>query len=47
MDNVIEGTREPKKEWRTPELKEIDIEEITAVQNSIGGDGGTSGHSKS
>jgi hypothetical protein len=39
MDNVIEGTREPKKEWRTPELKEIDIKEITGNGTKSGNDG--------
>ena len=36
MDHVIETNDEPRKEWAAPELKKLDIEEITA------GGGGTS-----
>jgi hypothetical protein len=42
MDNVIETNDEPRKEWATPELKKIDLEEITAgstgtLDDGIGG----------
>jgi hypothetical protein len=30
MDNVIDTRVEPRKEWVTPELKKVDIEQITA-----------------
>jgi hypothetical protein len=30
MDHVIETNDAPRKEWAAPELKKIDIEEITA-----------------
>jgi len=30
MDYVIETKDEPRKEWATPELQKIDLEEITA-----------------
>ena len=31
MDHVIETNDEPRKEWAAPELKKIDIEQITAA----------------
>jgi hypothetical protein len=42
MDHVIETNDEPRKEWATPELKKIDVEEITAggagpTDDGIGG----------
>jgi hypothetical protein len=30
MDHMIEANDEPRKEWAAPELKKIDIEEVTA-----------------
>ena len=38
MENVMETSVEPRKEWVAPELKKIDVEQITA--NDIGGPGG-------
>jgi hypothetical protein len=37
MDMKIEANVEPRKEWATPELKKVDIQEITAS-------GGVTGH---
>jgi hypothetical protein len=31
MDRVIETSLKPKKEWNKPELKKIDIEQITTT----------------
>jgi hypothetical protein len=39
MDHVIETNDEPRKEWAAPELKKIDIEEITAGGPSPSDDG--------
>jgi hypothetical protein len=36
MNGFVETNLEPRKEWAAPELKKLDIEEITA------GGGGTS-----
>jgi hypothetical protein len=30
MENHFDATSEPRKEWVAPELKKIDVEEITA-----------------
>jgi hypothetical protein len=30
MNDMIETKDEPRKEWAVPELKKIDIEEVTA-----------------
>ncbi len=40
MQNHAQSTPEPRKQWAAPQLKKIDIEEITA--NLLGGapDGG-------
>ena len=35
MENVMETSVEPRKEWVAPELKKVDIEQITA--NGAGG----------
>jgi hypothetical protein len=35
MDNVIDTSIETRKEWVAPELKKVDIEQITA--NGAGG----------
>jgi len=40
MECPVELTREARKEWVAPELKQIDIEEITANGPGIGSDGG-------
>ena len=39
MDKVIETSVEPRKEWVAPELKKVDIEQITAFGGNPGGDG--------
>ena len=39
MDAFVETSLEPRKEWVTPELKKIDIDEITAAQLGINADG--------
>jgi hypothetical protein len=31
MDFVVETNVEPRKEWSAPELKKIDVEQITAA----------------
>jgi len=31
MENLVEITIESRKEWAAPELKKIDVEEITAA----------------
>ena len=38
MDHVIETNDAPRKEWAAPELKKIDVEEITAASSGSGGD---------
>jgi len=38
MDKVIETSVEPRKEWVTPELKKVDIEQITATGGNLGSD---------
>jgi hypothetical protein len=43
MDNVIDTRVEPRKEWVTPELKKVDIEQITAGSSSSDTDGDFSG----
>lgn len=40
MDNVAETIQEPRKEWVTPELKKVDLEQITAHDSKISWDGG-------
>jgi len=42
MDKVVETSQEPRKEWAKPELKKIDIEQVTANGPAPGSDG--SGH---
>jgi hypothetical protein len=39
MDNVIDTKDEPRKEWAAPELKKIDVEEITAGSSGSFDDG--------
>jgi len=43
MDHVIETNDAPRKEWAAPELKKIDIEEITAGGPSGPNDDGYGG----
>ena len=38
MDHVFETNDEPRKEWAAPELKKIDVEEITAQSGGLGVD---------
>jgi hypothetical protein len=40
MDNVIEHNVESRKEWAAPELKKVDIEQITAAGLLNNYDGG-------
>jgi hypothetical protein len=40
MDNVIEINVETRKEWVAPELKKVDIEQITAGDTHSGGHDG-------
>lgn len=40
MENVIEVTQETRKDWSTPELKKVDIEQITAGNTNSGGKDG-------
>jgi hypothetical protein len=44
MDEVVETIQDPRKEWVTPELKKVDLEQITAfnVTNTSDGPGGSS-----
>ena len=39
MDKVIAMSAEPRKEWVTPELKKVDIEQITALGGGPTNDG--------
>ena len=39
MDRKIESNVESKQEWTSPELKKIDIDQITAHGGSTGTDG--------
>jgi hypothetical protein len=39
MEDRIETTPETRKEWIAPELKKIDIEQITAAGTNVFGDG--------
>ncbi len=36
---VVENSLEPRKEWAKPELKKVDIEQITAAAAGHGHDG--------
>ena len=38
MNKVVEIIQENRKEWSTPELKKIDIEQITAASGNPGSD---------
>jgi hypothetical protein len=35
MEKVIENNVETRKEWAAPELKKVDIEQVTATGNSF------------
>jgi hypothetical protein len=39
MENLMETNVAPKKEWVAPELKKVDIEEITLLSALSGSDG--------
>jgi len=39
MENPVEISVEARKEWVAPELKKIDVEELTAFAPGTGGDG--------
>ena len=34
MENLVDTNVEPRKEWAAPELKKIDVEEITAADHT-------------
>jgi hypothetical protein len=38
MNSFVETNVEPRKEWAAPELKKIDIEQITAAGTGIAPD---------
>jgi hypothetical protein len=38
MEDLMETNVEPRKEWVAPELKKIDIEEITLFTAGLGSD---------
>jgi hypothetical protein len=42
MDAFVETSFEPRKEWVTPELKKIDIDQITAAGGGLNTDGSIS-----
>ena len=39
MNKVVEIVQETRKEWVAPELKKVDVEQITAGGGGPGGDG--------
>ena len=39
MNKVVEIIQETRKEWSAPELKKVDIEQITALQFGATDDG--------
>jgi uncharacterized membrane protein YgcG len=39
MEKVIEINQDSRTEWSTPELKKVDIEQITAFSGGGGSDG--------
>lgn len=39
MENLVETSVEARKEWVAPELKKIDVEEITASGATVSGEG--------
>lgn len=46
MERIVENSLESKKEWTRPELRELDIDRITAHQAASGNDG-AGGHTAS
>jgi hypothetical protein len=42
MENPVELIAETKQAWVAPELKKVDVEEITAASVDTGDDGGFS-----
>jgi hypothetical protein len=38
MENIVDFTLESRKEWTAPELKKIDVDEITAGGNPTSND---------
>ena len=47
MNKVVEIIQEIRKEWSAPELKKVEIGQITAGKGGTGGDGGVAGLSRS
>lgn len=45
MENLVEVVLEPRKIWVAPELKKIDVEEVTAAGIDTGSDSLGSGDS--
>jgi hypothetical protein len=43
MENGVLKSVEPKKTWTAPELKKIDVEEVTASGPEAGADGSLHG----
>ena len=43
MNRSIETNMEIRKEWSAPELKKVEIGQITAGKGGTGGDGGAVG----
>jgi hypothetical protein len=39
MDDPVETSPEPREEWETPELKKIDIDQISAAGGGFVADG--------
>jgi len=39
MEDLFDATLEPRKEWVAPELKKVDVDEITAGSSGTGSDG--------
>ena len=46
MASIIETRQKSRKEWTKPELRQLDIEKITALNSGSGADGGAAGHDK-
>jgi hypothetical protein len=47
MNRSIETNMEIRKEWSAPELKKVEIGQITAGKGGTGGDGGAGNRSLS
>jgi hypothetical protein len=39
MENPVETTPDAKMDWVAPELKKVDLEEITAAGTTVAGEG--------